>query len=215
MEAQSLNHWTKSPGKGFFPCIVQFCGLDRGKKSYIHHYIFIQNISNDWKSGPHSSIPLVDAVQSLSHVLFFATPWTAAHQASLSSNTSWSLFKFSPLSWWFYLTILSSVTLFSFCLQSFPASGSFPMSQFFASGSQSIGASVLELQLHLRHSDSNEYLGLISFRFDGLTLQFVFLQAMGKWAWSQGREINKEINTGSLPLQVITRLGHHHAGITS
>ena len=46
------------------------------------------------------------------------------------------------------------------------------MSQFFASGSQSIGASVLELQLHLRHSDSNEYLGLISFRFDGLILQF-------------------------------------------
>ena len=143
VEAQSLNHWTRSPGKGFFPCIVQFCGLDRGKKSYIHHYIFIQNIFNDWKSVPHSSIPLVDAVQSLSHVLFFATPWTAAQQASLSSNISWSLFKFSPLSRWFYLTILSSVTLFSFCLQSFPASGSFPMSQFFASGSQSIGASVL------------------------------------------------------------------------
>ena len=50
-----------------------------------------------------------------------------------------------PLSQWCYLTILtisSSVTLFSFCLQSFPESGSFPMSQLFTSGSQ-----ILELQL--------------------------------------------------------------------
>jgi len=46
-----------------------------------------------------------------------------------------------PLSQWCYLTVSSSATLFSFCLQSFPASESFPMSRFFASGSQSIGAS--------------------------------------------------------------------------
>ena len=46
-----------------------------------------------------------------------------------------------PLSQWCYLIILSSAALFSFCLQSFPASGSFPMRQFFASGCQSIGAS--------------------------------------------------------------------------
>ena len=45
-----------------------------------------------------------------------------------------------PLSWWCYPTISSSV-LFSSCLQSFPASGSFPMSQLFASGGQSIGVS--------------------------------------------------------------------------
>ena len=43
--------------------------------------------------------------------------------------------------WWRYLTILSSATPFSFCLQSFPASGSFPVSRLFASGSQSIRAS--------------------------------------------------------------------------
>ena len=46
-----------------------------------------------------------------------------------------------PLSWWCHPTISSSVALFSSCLQSFPASGSFPMSQFFASGGRSIGAS--------------------------------------------------------------------------
>ena len=46
-----------------------------------------------------------------------------------------------PLSWWCHPTISSSVIYFSSCLQSFPALGSFQMSQFFSSGSQSIGAS--------------------------------------------------------------------------
>ena len=46
-----------------------------------------------------------------------------------------------PLSWWCHPTILSSVVPFSSCLQSLSASGSFPMSQFFTSGSQSIGVS--------------------------------------------------------------------------
>ena len=52
--------------------------------------------------------------------------------------SSWCL-----LSQWNYLTISSSVVLFSFCLQSFPASGSFPKSQLIASGGQSIRASTL------------------------------------------------------------------------
>ena len=47
-----------------------------------------------------------------------------------------------PLCQWCHPTISSSVTPFSPCPQSFPASGSFPMSQFFASGNQSIGASI-------------------------------------------------------------------------
>ena len=46
-----------------------------------------------------------------------------------------------PLSQWWHPTISSSVIHFSSCLQSFPASGSFPMSQFFTSGGQSIGPS--------------------------------------------------------------------------
>ena len=46
-----------------------------------------------------------------------------------------------PLSWWCHKTILSSVVLFSSSLQSFPASESFQMSQFLASGGQSIGVS--------------------------------------------------------------------------
>ena len=46
-----------------------------------------------------------------------------------------------PLSWWCHPTIPSSVVPFSSCLQSFPASGSFPMRQFFASSGQRIGVS--------------------------------------------------------------------------
>ena len=46
-----------------------------------------------------------------------------------------------PLSRWYHPTISSSVVPFSSCTQSFPASGSFPMSQFFPSGDQSIGVS--------------------------------------------------------------------------
>ena len=53
-----------------------------------------------------------------------------------------------PLSQWCHPTVSSSVVPFS-CLQSFPASGSFPMSQFFASGGQSIGASALASVLPL------------------------------------------------------------------
>ena len=58
----------------------------------------------------------------------------------------------SPLSWWYHPTISSSVVPFSSHLQSFPASGSFPMSWLFASGGQSIGvsasASVLPMNIH-------------------------------------------------------------------
>ena len=46
-----------------------------------------------------------------------------------------------PLSQWCYLTISSSATPFPFYLQSFPASGSFPVSELFTSGSQGIGGS--------------------------------------------------------------------------
>ena len=48
-----------------------------------------------------------------------------------------------PLSWWCHPTIPSPVVPFSSCLQSFPASRSFPVSQFFASGGQSIGVSAI------------------------------------------------------------------------
>jgi len=82
------------------------------------------------------------SVQLLSRVQLFATPWTAAHQASLSITNFRSLLKHMSISQWCHPTISSSVVSFSSRLQSFPATGSFPMSQFFTSGGQSIGVSV-------------------------------------------------------------------------
>ena len=71
------------------------------------------------------------------------TRWTAACQVSLSFTISQSLLKLIPLNQWCHPTISSSAAPFSCCLQSFPASGSFPMSWPFITGGQSIGASAL------------------------------------------------------------------------
>ena len=83
----------------------------------------------------------LSSFRSLSHVRLFVTPWTAALQASLSITNSQSLLKLWPLSRWCHPTISSSVVPSSSCLQPFPASWSFPVSQFFAPCSQSIGVS--------------------------------------------------------------------------
>ena len=89
-----------------------------------------------------TTICIVVVFQSLSHLQLFVTPWTAPHQASLSFTISQSLLKFMSIEWvMLSKTISFSATLFSFCLQSVPASGSFLMSQLFTTGGQSIGAS--------------------------------------------------------------------------
>ena len=80
------------------------------------------------------------SLQSLGPVWLFVTPWTAAHQASQSLTISWSLLRFMFIEPVMPSNHLISVFPFSSCLQSFPASGSFPMSWFFALGGQSIGA---------------------------------------------------------------------------
>ena len=81
------------------------------------------------------------SVQALSRVQLFATQWTAAHQASLSIINSQIYRNSCPLSWCCHPTISSSVIPFSSHHQSFPASGSFQRSQFFASGGRNIGVS--------------------------------------------------------------------------
>ena len=68
-----------------------------------------------------------------------------------------------PLSQWCHPAISSSVVSFSSCPQSLPASDSFPMSQLFSWGGQSIGVSALV-------SPSNKHPGLVSFRIDWLDL---------------------------------------------
>ena len=84
---------------------------------------------------------LVVSVQLPSHVRLFVSLWTAAHQVSLSITNSRSLLRFMSIESVCHPAISSSVVPFSSHLQSFPASGSFPMSQLFTSGGQSIGVS--------------------------------------------------------------------------
>jgi len=90
----------------------------------------------------HRARHWVSSVQSLSRVWLFVTPWTAAHQVSLSITNSWSFLKLMSIELVMPSNHLNSVIPFSSCLQSFPASGSFPVSQFFDQV-----AKVLEFQL--------------------------------------------------------------------
>ena len=81
------------------------------------------------------------SIQLLSHVQLFATPLTAVFQASLSIMNSQSLLKLMSIELVMPSNHLILCCLFSFCLQSFPASRSFQMCQFFTSGCQRIGVS--------------------------------------------------------------------------
>ena len=87
--------------------------------------------------GPNT----ISSVQSLSHVPLFATPWTAARQASLSITNSRSSLRLTSIESVMPSSHLVFVVPFSSCPQSLPASESFPVRQFFQSGGQSIGAS--------------------------------------------------------------------------
>ena len=113
-----------------------------------------------WKKRygkPQSSL-----VQSLSYVQLFVTLWTASCQASLSITNSQSLLM--PIELVMPSNHLILCHSFSSHLQSFPASGSFEISQLFSSGGQSIGVSASII------STSNEQSEMISFSMDWLDL---------------------------------------------
>ena len=112
----------------------------------------------------------------LSSVRLFATPWIAACQASLSFTISQSLSKLMSIEFvmpsnrdrgW-------SVTPFSSCPQSFPASGSFQMSLLFASGGQSIGvsASTRVLPMNIQDLSPLGWTSWISLQSKGLLRVF-------------------------------------------
>ena len=79
-----------------------------------------------------------------------------------------------PLSWWCHPAISSFVVPFSFCPQSFPASGSFQMSQLFTSGGQSIGVSTSASVLPMNTQDWSllGWTGWISLQSKGLSRVF-------------------------------------------
>ena len=127
----------------------------------------LSSVDDPFYSGSRISSGILLLLFSYSHVWLFATPWTAACQALLSSTVSWSLLKFMSIE----LVMLSAHLILCHPLllpSIFPNIKSFPMSPLFSSGSQSIGASnsasVLPLNIQ----------GLISFRiywFDLLAVQ--------------------------------------------
>ena len=113
-------------------------------------------------------------VQSLSHVWLFVTPrmW---HTRLLCPPLSPGVYSNScPLSQWCHPAVSSSVIPFSSCPQSFPPSGSFPLSQHFASGGQSIGtsASASVLPMNIQGWFPFRLTGLISLLFKGLSRVF-------------------------------------------
>ena len=112
-----------------------------------------------------------DVIQSPDHVQLFVIPWTAAGQASLSFTISWSLPKFMSISSVMPSAISSSDALFSFCPQSFPASGTFLISQLFASDNQNTGvsASASVLPVNIQGWSLVTLTGLISLLSKGLS----------------------------------------------
>ena len=118
----------------------------------------------------YQTLRSVQSVLLLSRVWLFVIPWTAAPQTPLSSTTSQRLLQFMSIE----SAILSSAAPFFFCLQSFPASGSFQISQFFASGGQNIGAPALASVLPMNIQDwfPLGLTGLISLLSKGLSRVF-------------------------------------------
>ena len=101
----------------------------------------------------YSSTPCamtIVVVQSLSRVWLFATPWTAACQASLSFTISRSLLNLMSIESMMTSNHLILCHPFSSCPQSFPASGSFPVSRLLTSGGHSIGASASVLPINIQ-----------------------------------------------------------------
>ena len=123
------------------------------------------NVTIIVKDRNHIIITVV--AQSLSYVGLLATQWTAAHQDYPSFTVSQSLPKLMSIE-------LVMPSVFNWCLQSFPASGSFPMSQVFTSGDQSIGASVSVsvLPMNIQGWFPLEWTGLFSFLSKGLSRVF-------------------------------------------
>ena len=127
-------------------------------------------------TNTYSKFELLDifsSVQSLSRVRLFVTPWIAARQASLSITISQRSLRFM-----FIESVMPSSHLIlgrplTSCPQSLPASESFPMSQLFAWGRQSTGASALASFLPKTQGWSpSEWTGWISLQSKGLSKVF-------------------------------------------
>ena len=128
---------------------------------FVHKAVWYNDIYQRSAVFLYDSRKLISSVQSLSYIWLFATPWTAAHQASLSITDSQSLLKLMSIE-----SVIPSNHLILFCPLLLPSV--FPCIRVFSS----------ELALHISYwsfsfniSPSHEYSGLISFRMDWLDLK--------------------------------------------
>ena len=140
----------------------------------MHIHSALQHSDRAKACSRHCSDKGFSSVQLLSRVPLFATPWTTAHQASLSITNSRSPAKPMSIESMMSFNHLILCCHLSSCPQSFPASGSFPMSQLFASGGQSIGVSALGSVLPMNTQDwfPLEWTGWISLQSKGLSRVF-------------------------------------------
>ena len=133
-----------------------------------HMHFLVQEVQAKWHfwiSVQFSHSVMSNSLQS--HELQHIRPPCPSPTPRAFSNSC-------PFSWWCHPTISSSVITFSSCLQSFPASGSFQMSQLFASGSQSIGfsASTSVLPMNTHDLFPLGWTGWISLQSKGLSRVF-------------------------------------------
>ena len=141
--------------------------LNPWRKSFdcIYKGLFLGSVFCPFSSVQFSQSVMSDSLQP--HTLQLARLPCPSPTPGAYSNSG-------PLSRWCHPTISSSVIPFSSCLQSFPASGPFPMSQLFISGGQSIGASVSASVLPMNVQDwfPLGLTGLISLQSKGLSVVF-------------------------------------------
>ena len=155
-----------------------------------------------FKIYSYSYFQVFSSVQLLSRVWLFATPWTAACQASLSITSCWSLPK--PMSTESVMPsnhlILCRPLLLPHSI--FPALGSFPRSQFFASDVQSIGvsASTSDLPMNTQDWSPLEWTGWISLQSKGLSRLFsnITVQKHQFFSAQLSSEYNSHIHTWPL-----------------
>ena len=155
--------WEKQPKQEYLMCLVVQIATKKAS-----------SVVGDGEWVIRQGLSDFVVVQSFSHAQLFLTPWTAVRQASLSFTIFWNLLKLVSFESVIPPTILSSVVPFSFCLQSFPASGSFLMSCLFVSGGQTIWASLSASVLPMNIQDwfPLGLTGLISLQSKGLSRVF-------------------------------------------
>jgi len=136
-------------------------------------------------SSPHPESPGKYLLLLFSHSVVSNSLWPHGLQHArlcCPSLSPWVCSNSCPLSQWCHPTISSSVTPFSSCPQSFPASGSFPMTQLFTSGGQSIGVSASASVLPMNTQDWSR-LGWTGWMASLTQWTWVWVNS-GSWWWT-------------------------------